>query len=1415
MKKTSVKLAELILCLGVLIGSVGYYRYSTSADFNPVASHEFNQNVVEASGNRKTDSQNTAEGNMWKKDENSVDNEKTGNADNSNQLTEENTDQNTQQQITASTVSKDIQDGESILKNETDNGNQEGKGTDTVIDIVDDSSKIPGKEPDIILPSVPGNEEGGTTFIPDKGNQGGSSSNGKTDQDVNRPSYAPDFLPDDKNTNDPDVDDKNSLKGSGDTSSHPYYEGVVKNPDDEGKTFHFVVESADDAIYQLYEGGAFSDRYIYYSMNTFIIDENFNRFDFSDKDYGKDNLFIIDWISFDGGKTRITDFPVTVPSGIHQEDVQIGFRYRFSRSSSWKSDVLSDVVVNQNRVFLLKECLSETNHSIQNDMIVNLYDQFPSAGSVLVLNGYQDRLFEMNQWVDSEGRIRVLFPGWYENGKNVGNFYQVTAGRHILQPGKIIPIPDGMELKLNRYFLTPSYVNDVSADDSTPQYIQTLTSFDSDALLHFSGTGEMNRKLVIPEYVQAVDLDQSFSVTCGWMEIPDTVVYINEKTTPLYVTDGFVVDSANPRYSSKDGLLLNKEGTEIEAIPYGKQSLTISSGIRKVHFSNSSNVREITILANNKEEMPELDLDELKGTLIHVQSSVLDSFIQNNLKVLAYNGIRVTSISDIDMVYSVKNDLVIQNGNTLYRCYENADEMVIPSDIQSVSGNAFAGTSVKTVILPENGSVVHFEEGSFSSSSVTKIVATTKKQEEEVSRFLKESGREDISTVLSSVSSDGCYQYYEENGEYVLVKALKNVSSFDGTIHLDNGETVSVSAIAASAFRDLDSLQNVFLNESVKKIGAQAFMNCKELESIFIDNKDSITIGNQAFENCESLRFIGSNAHTGIMENGYDPLISDAYGGKYFYVPTDNEGYSSNCMCFTVESGVSSYSIVDGKYLYGCDEEGTPWILLRALNLSGTAEIADSTLEIWSYAFAGISNAFTVDFDKLGIYNVIYLDKLAFYDSGITEINCNQDYIYVFDSCFAECHDLLNVSLNGTTDLGYNVFDNCSSLKKAEFGTLMSGALKTNMFYGCNSLRKLNLNGYYSYYDKSAPSLLISPGNPFRFNEEWTAEEEVQNLSIHLGEWLDADSIIAAWSYPFIGYGTGADSAYLNLWQDTYFSLMDSEALQIPTDEEVDEKVYETLLNSENRIRAFLGMDVKDAAIPYVIYSQEKIRENDGLIYRINVRGTTDEIDTVDLEEMLDLPSGFNYQIVIQKDAFVKCRNLAGIFLSSKPVFLEDGFLQFAQSQEIGLWSLSGTLPSLVISKEGVPYSFGIDDTRVNFMAFGYTMSEYMAVWEYPLLGYSNRENFENAMKEEVKTENLDLDEESEEFSEKLQKKIQEQEEIAKERIREIVSYIDDDSSEDLLEKTEETKNTEEVDMKAENTEETGEKAETEEENDY
>ena len=1359
MKNSLIKACEIILCVVLIVGVVGYYKFSTSAEFNPTAARDFNRNIVESKNNQKKEDENSSEGNLWKKDENSMDNE-ASNTDNSTNYTnnnqaeetpEDNTNNN-QNIVSSDTANND----EPQTKSETTETAEDKKTADTVYDIVDD--KKPGdKEPDIIIPSD--DDHPGTTNPgkkDDTGNEGGNviivpgDNNNHPSQPSEKPAYVPtESIKDPELVFDSDKKGGGIMFGPNFDNNLIFKDDVISDEvDDEGMHSLIVqVSVPDDAFYQLYQGGTFSDTYVFYSLETSVFDfSSFKTYYFLNDTYGPNGNFQITGVSLDDGKTWITKFPFTIPED-QKTGVKVKYAYRFSTKDNWTEKVMGEddksldlyLPVFESRIYVLNQKINSDHPVITNDMILNKSDQYNNSGDTFFMLSFQEELFKSNKWIDENGDNTVIFPGWVEDGKSVGNYYKVTAGRHVFQPMDPLAMPDGFKVNIkNIYSDTYSKVED----------FQNLHAFDRNAMI--SGIGRSSSRVVyVPEYIQTINLDQSPGMTCSWMEIPDTVMYINDETTPLYVTDGFIVDEDNPYYaSSDDGLLLSKDETEILGIPSGKTSITIQPGMKSVHLTYSSSVKDITILANSMDEMPELDLSRLNGATIHVQSSILSEFINENHDVLENSGISISSIADEDMSYIFDNDLQIGSDNGLYHSFSNAESLLISSTVSSIKSGAFEGSATSTLILPEDGTVIDFESGSLKNSSIQTVLCYTKKQEEVVTDYISKDGLTNVKVILTATSADGNYQYYAENGVYTLVKAYNSPEIYDGSLVLDNGETVYVNEIAGGAFKGNTTLKVVNLNENVKKIGTQAFMNCINLEGVMINSTDFISIGDKAVDGCYNLRFMASNAPEAVMENNYGPSVYNMGGQTSFYIPTGATGYN-NAIYFTPESGVFGYALMDNSLLYGLDMTESPWLLISASHASGTVNIEPGTTEIFSYAFAGLFDEFTIPFERLDPYNdFIYIDAAAFQNSGITDVTIDKG-AFIYDQAFFGCQNLTEFTVNGNASLEDYVLMECSNLEKVTFGKLYDHSLRPNMFAGCDKLSELNLNGYYDYYERG-PSLMVYDKQPFRFNTDWeTTEDEMNHLKINIGEGIEADDLVTEWRFGFLGYANLWETSYIDLWNHCYSMLQISSEDGKPTDEQVDELVKQELLESENRIRRMLGAETVSEPVPYILYSQKSTKIDSQLeLKSITVRGVSSPMEYVDLDDRMDLPIQDNlfYDFVIQEGAFESNPGLRAVFLpSSSATVLQDGFLRGVQSDQVAIWNMSGPIPELEIKEEGVPFSFGIEDEKINMM-FMSDREVLFDEWKYALAGYSSEETFEEAMKKQLKEEQPALKEDSDEF---------------------------------------------------------------------
>ena len=101
--------------------------------------------------------------------------------------------------------------------------------------------------------------------------------------------------------------------------------------------------------------------------------------------------------------------------------------------------------------------------------------------------------------------------------------------------------------------------------------------------------------------MQAIDLDWSEKLEVDYLEVPDTVLYINSTAGNLLVGEGYVVDENNPVYvSTEDGMLLNKNRTEIRALPYKVEEISVPNTIRRMDIPANNSLKRIQSGGRNR-----------------------------------------------------------------------------------------------------------------------------------------------------------------------------------------------------------------------------------------------------------------------------------------------------------------------------------------------------------------------------------------------------------------------------------------------------------------------------------------------------------------------------------------------------------------------------------------------------------------------------------------------------------------------------------------------------------------------------------------------------------------------------------------------------------------------------------------------
>ena len=185
-----------------------------------------------------------------------------------------------------------------------------------------------------------------------------------------------------------------------------------------------------------------------------------------------------------------------------------------------------------------------------------------------------------------------------EDGKLVSWLYTSTEGRHILEPAENVPLSSEYTVQLNVFWMTDDGKIDPSGNSLT--YLQTLTGISNKAVKRMKDGTILDRmqydELTVPEYIQAVSIDESTDLDVDYLKIPDTVIYLADSSKGLHVNRGYLVDEDNPVYQSTDeGVLLNKEATEILGIPYKLKKLTIPAAITNINLNADNQISEIHI----------------------------------------------------------------------------------------------------------------------------------------------------------------------------------------------------------------------------------------------------------------------------------------------------------------------------------------------------------------------------------------------------------------------------------------------------------------------------------------------------------------------------------------------------------------------------------------------------------------------------------------------------------------------------------------------------------------------------------------------------------------------------------------------------------------------------------------------------
>ena len=417
------------------------------------------------------------------------------------------------------------------------------------------------------------------------------------------------------------------------------------------------------------------------------------------------------------------------------------------------------------------------------------------------------------------------------------------------------------------------------------------------------------------------------------------------------------VDEENNVYSSKDGILYNKEQTKIIIIPKAIKEVEIPDGILYIEdetFSNCSKLTSVTISDS---------VTSIGNNAFYNCSNLTSITISNgvrNIENSAFsncNKLESINVDEGNNVYSSKSGILYNKEQTKMIIVPKAiKEVEISNGIVAIEDETFSTySSLTSVIIPD--SVISIGNNAFYNCSNLATVTIGKGMTNiSTSAFngcnkLEAINVSEENNIYSSVNG---ILYNKEQTTIVMVpKAIKEVEIPNGII-----------SIQSEAFSNCTSLTSVIIPDSVTSIGEYAFYNCTALISIQIGNGVT-SIGDCALDNCNKLETIDVGENNATYSS-IDGVLFDKEKQTIIKYPSNKRDVSDYEIPSTVK-------IIEDNAFYNC---------------------------------SGITNIIIPD-------SVTSIGNNAFYNcSALTNVTIGDGVASIGDKAFSNCSNLENITVS-------------------------------------------------------------------------------------------------------------------------------------------------------------------------------------------------------------------------------------------------------------------------------------------------------------------------------------------------------------------------------------------------------------------
>lgn len=431
------------------------------------------------------------------------------------------------------------------------------------------------------------------------------------------------------------------------------------------------------------------------------------------------------------------------------------------------------------------------------------------------------------------------------------------------------------------------------------------------------------------------------------------------------------VSEENQSFSSEDGVLFNKDKSELLRYPPNKQgAYIIPDGVIYVEKSAFHSSQGLTALdtGNTTKVISTFGFHSCKNLK---EVTLRESMVTLD-RMSFYN---CASLNKVD----IKEGL-LSIGHTAFEYCPSLTEIIIPASVISISDYAFyICNNLENIYVTKNNENYIDVDGVLYSIDKTEIVCYP-------------AGKKDLAfevpdTVLQI--NNGAFAHNDYIQEVKLPQKL--------------------NYLGEHSFNDCTALESINIPQNIKSINRYTFYACMSLESVSLGSNIT-NIDYCAFAMCKNLEKI-------VWDNGVGTLCSSAF----FDCPNLNNVFITNLDAWlqTTFEDVYANPLNNGADLYVKDE------LLTLIDFNAFPH------SITDFCFYGCSSLEKLYFSSLnrtiGYDAFTRCTKLSsvYFEQGMQEIN---------DYAFAFCPSLTFVSIpNSVEYIGNYAFWQCSNLKKIDY----------------------------------------------------------------------------------------------------------------------------------------------------------------------------------------------------------------------------------------------------------------------------------------------------------------------------------------------------------------------------------------------